>query len=74
MLRLYANCIQKRLETMDPDLTRLARAVELSRSIERLEQIAVQRTPLAERPFVVPASPAKASLESKLGSQYSEVT
>ena len=55
---------------MDPDLTRLARILdELSRRVERLEQI-VQRTPLAERPFVVPASPAKASLESKLGSQY----
>jgi len=60
---------------MDPDLTRLARAVdELSRRIERLEQIVVQRTPLAERPFVVLATPTKASLESRPGSQYSEVT
>ena len=56
---------------MDPDLTRLAQALlELSRRVERLERIIGQVGPSVERPFIIPSAAAKASLESRLGSQY----
>ena len=56
---------------MDPELSQLARALEeLSRRVERLEQHIAQRPARTDRPFVVPPSSTRASLESRVGSQY----
>ncbi len=56
---------------MDSELSQLARALdELTRRVERLEQLVTQRPPRTDRPYVVPPPPARASLESRVGSQY----
>jgi uncharacterized membrane protein len=56
---------------LDPEISQLARALEeLTRRVDRLEQIFVQRPLRSDRPFVVPTPPVRASLESRVGSQY----
>lgn len=56
---------------MDPELAKLAHAVdELSRRLDRLEQIVGRSPQPANRPYVVSAAPPKSTLESRLGSQY----
>lgn len=56
---------------MDPEISQLARAVEeLSRRVERLEQLLTSRPPKPDRPYVVPLRETRASLESRVGSQY----
>ena len=56
---------------MDPEISQLARALEeISRRVDRLEQLVAQRPVRTDRPYVVPTPPARASLESRVGSQY----
>lgn len=56
---------------MDPEIAQLARALEeLSRRVDRLEQLVAQRPVRSDRPYVVPVAPNRASLESRVGSQY----
>jgi len=56
---------------MDPEISQLARALEeISRRVDRLEQLVAQRPVRTDRPYVVPTPLARASLESRVGSQY----
>ncbi|MBV9075584.1 MAG: hypothetical protein JOZ10_18330, partial [Acidobacteria bacterium] len=56
---------------MNPDLAQLARTVEeLSRRVERLEAMIAQRAVRSDRPYIVPTTSPRASLESRVGSQY----
>ena len=56
---------------MDPEISQLARVVEeLSRRVDRLEQLLGQRSQKTDRPYVVPSREVRASLESRVGSQY----
>lgn len=56
---------------MDPELVQLARALdELTRRVERLEQILRKEPAQPDRPYLVTKQAERASLESRLGSQY----
>ena len=56
---------------MEPEAAKLSRALdELTRRVERLEQIVRMQSARSDRPQLVPRQHEKASLESRLGSQY----
>ncbi len=56
---------------VDPEISQLARTLEeLSRRVDRLEQLIGQRPVRSDRPYVVPVRAPRASLESRVGSQY----
>src|SRR5436190_281550 len=56
---------------MNPELVQLARVVEdLSRRLERLEHLAQGKAAASNRPQLVAAQQSRASLESRLASQF----
>jgi uncharacterized membrane protein len=56
---------------MNPDLAQVLRAIEdLSRRVERLEQLVQGRAVRTDRPYVIPSPQTKGSLESRVGAQY----
>ena len=68
---MIAQQASKVMESMDPELAQLARVIdELSRRVQRLEQIAGQGASAGNRPYVVSTAAPAANLESRLGSQY----